>query len=773
MAVSKRIRTDLALETTERFKEENTEIRGVEIQEDYDEEKDVRTTVVRIVTENGAKAMGRPQGTYITIEAPDLSVPDEDYHREISEEISKHLKQLIDLKKEKSILVVGLGNAGITADALGPHVVENLRMTRHIIREYGLRGIDHEKMHRVSGIVPGVMAQTGMETAEIIQGVVAETKPDVVVAIDALAARSVRRLNRTIQITDTGIHPGSGVSKIVIGRSSATKRHLLSKPTLTEKLIDYAPNLDVHIIPDTVSNAAVYQLRGGRKKNHIVFSVTDTLKSTSILILSSLVGMIFQKFGFDEANIITVFVLGVLATAVITNHQIYSLISSIVSVLVFNFLFTEPQFTLQAYDQGYPVTFIIMFLAAFLTGSLAIRIKNQAKQAAQSAYRTKVLFDTNQLLQQAKDKNEIVSATSNQLIKLLGKDIVFYLADGEVLDTPHIFSVTEENLESCISENEKAVAGWVLKNNKRAGATTGTLSNAKCLYLAVRSSSMVYGVIGIVMGEIPLDPFENSILLSILGECALALENEKNAREKQEAAILAKNEQLRANLLRAISHDLRTPLTSISGNASNLLSNSDSFDNDTKKQLYMDIYDDSMWLINLVENLLAVTRIEEGRLNLHITEDLMEDVITEALHHINRKSEEHHISVESKEEFLLAKMDAKLIVQVIINIVDNAIKYTPKNSHIVIRTEKRGKQAIVSISDDGNGIADEIKPRIFDMFYSGANQIADSRRSLGLGLSLCKSIINAHGGELTVSDNLPHGTVFTFTLPAGEVKVYE
>ena len=211
MAVSKRIRTDLALETTERFAEENTEIRGVEIQEEYDEEKDVRTTVVRIVTENGAKAMGRPQGTYITIEAPDLSVPDEDYHREISEEISKHLKQLIDLKKEKSILVVGLGNAGITADALGPHVVENLRMTRHIIREYGLRGIDHEKMHRVSGIVPGVMAQTGMETAEIIQGVVAETKPDVVVAIDALAARSVRRLNRTIQITDTGIHPGSGV----------------------------------------------------------------------------------------------------------------------------------------------------------------------------------------------------------------------------------------------------------------------------------------------------------------------------------------------------------------------------------------------------------------------------------------------------------------------------------------------------------------------------------------------------------------------------------
>ena len=226
MAVSKRIRTDLALETTERFAEENTEIRGVEIQEEYDEEKDVRTTVVKIVTENGATAMGRPQGTYITIEAPDLSEPDEDYHREISEEISVYLRQLIDLKKEKSILVVGLGNAGITADALGPHVVENLRMTRHIIREYGLRGITHEKMHRVSGIVPGVMAQTGMETAEIIQGVVAETKPDVVIAIDALAARSVRRLNRTIQITDTGIHPGSGVGN---HRNGLTEENLQVK----------------------------------------------------------------------------------------------------------------------------------------------------------------------------------------------------------------------------------------------------------------------------------------------------------------------------------------------------------------------------------------------------------------------------------------------------------------------------------------------------------------------------------------------------------------
>lgn len=226
MSGSRRIRTDLALETTERFAEENTEIRGVEVHEEYDEEKDVRTTVVKIVTENGAKSMGRPQGTYITIEAPELSTPDEDYHREISEEISTHLRKLIDLEKEKSVLVIGLGNAAITADALGPQVVDNLLMTRHIIKEYGLRGIKHKKMHRISGIAPGVMAQTGMETAEIVQGIVSETKPDVVVAIDALAARSVRRISRTIQITDTGIHPGSGVGN---HRNGLTEENLQVK----------------------------------------------------------------------------------------------------------------------------------------------------------------------------------------------------------------------------------------------------------------------------------------------------------------------------------------------------------------------------------------------------------------------------------------------------------------------------------------------------------------------------------------------------------------
>ena len=204
------VRTDLALEVRESYEEDDIRLRGVKVEEQSDKQKEIYTTIVHIETENGAKAMGKPVGIYITIEAPNMSSPDEGYHREISIEFAKHLRKMLG-KERDSILVVGLGNREVTPDALGPNVVNNLHITRHMIKEYGRLPSDVEKTGEISAIVPGVMGQTGMETLEIIKGVVQETHPKVVIAVDALAARSTRRLNRTIQITDTGINPGSGV----------------------------------------------------------------------------------------------------------------------------------------------------------------------------------------------------------------------------------------------------------------------------------------------------------------------------------------------------------------------------------------------------------------------------------------------------------------------------------------------------------------------------------------------------------------------------------
>ncbi len=204
------IRTDLALEARESCEADHIKLRGVRVEEEKDEEREVYTTTVVIETENGAKALGKPVGTYVTIEAPNMSSPDEDYHREISQEIAEHLQKLLG-DRRRSVLVVGLGNREVTPDALGPNVVGNLNITRHMIKEYGRLSGASGSGAQISALVPGVMAQTGMETLEIIKGVVDETKPEAVIAIDALAARSTKRLNRTIQITDTGINPGSGV----------------------------------------------------------------------------------------------------------------------------------------------------------------------------------------------------------------------------------------------------------------------------------------------------------------------------------------------------------------------------------------------------------------------------------------------------------------------------------------------------------------------------------------------------------------------------------
>ena len=206
------IRTDLALEQKERFEADNVEIPGVVLEENNDEGRNIKVTTVRIETENGAKIMGKPVGTYITLEAPELTVPDEGYHREVSAEILQFLRQLLDIGKEDfSVLVAGLGNRQVTPDALGPYVADNLNITRHIVKEYGKYAMGKDRVCLLSAIVPGVMGQTGMETVEIIRGVVEETRPDAVIAIDALAARNSKRLNRTVQITDTGISPGSGV----------------------------------------------------------------------------------------------------------------------------------------------------------------------------------------------------------------------------------------------------------------------------------------------------------------------------------------------------------------------------------------------------------------------------------------------------------------------------------------------------------------------------------------------------------------------------------
>ena len=562
----------------------------------------------------------------------------------------------------------------------------------------------------------------------------------------------------------------SNVTKIVIGQSNAKRNHFFSKLTLTEKLIEIVPDIDIHIISDAVKTRS-YQKRAFTWYVEKP-SAKDYFLTVFIFAVCTFIGLLFQKLNFTDTNIVTIYILGVLVTSIVTDGYLCSVAGSFLSVVLFCFFLTEPRMSFQTYAVGYPVTFLIMLISSVLTGALAAKLKTHAKMSAQLAFRTQVLFDTDRLMQKAKGETEILDVTCTQLIRLLNRNITAYVVENGTLSGGKLFSREKEDTEDFLIPEEQQIARWVYENRQRAGASTQHFPQAKCLYLAIRSGNSVYGVIGIPLQKETLDSFEYSILLSVINECALAMENAKNAMEKEKNAVLAKNEQLRADLLRAISHDLRTPLCSISGNADMLLCNSDRLDEATKHQIYTDIYDDSEWLIGVVENLLSITRLNDGRLKFKFTDQLLDEVILESLRHISRKHDDYKI-VADCEELVLTRMDVRLIIQVLVNLIDNAIKYTPSGSVICIRGIKKDGKAQISVEDNGLGIPEEMKPHIFEMFYTGKTTVMDSHRSLGLGLALCHSIIEAHDGTLILTDQDPHGCNFTFTLPLSEVTLNE
>ena len=532
---------------------------------------------------------------------------------------------------------------------------------------------------------------------------------------------------------------------------------------------------DAAIGEDIFSNSAsagVYH--GNKPKKAVLLSILlDMIKTIVVIAVATGIGLAFRNLGVSMLNVITIYIFGVLVLSLLISNRWFCLISSIISVLAFNFFFTEPFFSLSAYDSSYPITFVVLFCTAFITSSLAAKIKQNSRQSKQKEFQTRVLFDAHKLLQKAETESEVTAAAANQLVKLLNRSVIFYGEKRGKLSEPKIFSAEGETVpEEYVLPDERQAAEHAFGSDQGSGEAAESVYTSKCLYLAARVNDRAYGVFGIAVGNNKLDSFEKGVVLSIIGELALSLDNLRNIKEKNDAAVLAQHEQFRANLLRSISHDLRTPLTSISGNAGFLIAEGEGIEPEMRAIIYKSIYDDSLWLINLVENLLSATRIEDGTTKLRLRSELMEEVIDEAVSRV-RNTSGRKISVNEGDEFLILKIDARLIVQVIVNILDNAVKYSPDGTEINVNVFRQGKNVAVEISDFGKGVSDKDKPRIFDMFYTAETKIADSRRSMGLGLAVCKSIITAHGGEISVRDNKPTGSVFCFTLPVEEVNIHE
>jgi len=559
-----------------------------------------------------------------------------------------------------------------------------------------------------------------------------------------------------------------GITNIVVGKSRSKKTlKSLFDIDFEDKLISLMLNTEIYIIPDNATAKPFKTQKVIHWRSNLVFSWGDTLKSFGMLVLATLLALGVREVGVGDLNIIMVYILSVLIISRITVGYLYGVTASVLSVLTYNFLFVEPYFTFNAIQAGYPMTFLIMLLVALFTSALMVRIKTQAKMAAAREQKTEVLYEINKKLLVTRGITNIIELTNQYITKLYERSIIFY-GEDPINEKPGSLTQALSDTDAAFlhTPDEQAVAHWVFVNKKRAGAGTDTLMGAGAFYMPILSQGNVLGVLGISCANgIKLNHDNRVFLRMIASLVAMALERQHLSDEQRQIMIEAEKESMRGNLLRAISHDLRTPLTAISGASSAILENKKTMDEQTHDKLVMGIKEDSLWLIRMVENLLSVTRISEASMNVAKTSEAVEEIVSEAVSRVRSKFNGCNITVKVPNELLFVPMDATLIEQVIINLLENAIKHSQQGSKIELTVKKTNQSAVFEVSDNGEGIPVQELPTLFDGYSSGKNRSADSSRGMGIGLSICRSIIKAHNGRIEAKNKTGGGAILQFVLP--------
>ncbi len=560
----------------------------------------------------------------------------------------------------------------------------------------------------------------------------------------------------------------SGITNIVIGKSRKKKTiRNMFEMALEDKLISLLPDIEVHIIPSMLVQKPYRKPKRIRLNRNLYLSWSDTLKTLAVLIIATLLCWGLTKIGIGEQNIIMVYLLSTLVVSRITMGYFYGVLSSLLSVLAFNFFFTEPYLTFNAIQPGYPVTFGVMLLVALATSALTVRVKTQARLAAHREHRTGVLYEINKKLLATRGMGNIIELTNDYVAALFERSVIFYAKEPGNPDRGTLTqSPLDPNSSYLSTDDELAVAHWAFVNQKIAGAGTDTLMGAGGFYMPVVSQGNVLGVIGVSCTKGTLRQNQRSFLHMIMLQVAMALERQLLSNEQRRILVEATKEKMRSNLLRAISHDLRTPLTGILGASSAILENN--LDTIMHNKLISNIRDESQWLIRMVENLLSVTRIQEGTMSVAKEPEAAEEIVAESLSRIRTRYPDRKITVKVPDDLLLVPMDGTLIAQVLINLLENAIKHSPENSEVVVDVIKKENTAQFEVIDNGEGIAEQDLPYLFDSYVPNGKKSSDSSRGMGIGLSICMSIIKAHHGTMEAENRKQGGAVFRFTLPLKE-----
>lgn len=483
-----------------------------------------------------------------------------------------------------------------------------------------------------------------------------------------------------------------------------------------------------------------------------------------VLLLSTLMSLGFRQMGLHEVNFALTYIVGVIVFAYFTEGLVSSIITSALAVILFDYFFIEPYGSLWFINKESLVTFTLIFVAAVLSSSLTVKAKREAYTSRMHAKRFQFQYQLSQKLLKiqsiddlAKQVGEGISSNLDLSLWLVFKrdDQLrrLYFENGKLQETRNLAAHHMSEIKSIIEAPKTSLVPKRFYDDQDV------------YYVPIQGTSECFGVFGLVVDETKLSVEHEELTLVIANLMAVAIERERFAEERRRAAILAESEQFRANLLRAISHDLRTPLTSINGVIGYIFENMELLSVDQQKQLLKNASDDAHWLIHTVENILSLTKLEEGHFVIKTKPEYLEELLEEAIRRTEKRSQYHKINVLLPKEPVCIQAEARLIEQVFINIIDNAVKYTPEGSKIDIVVDVKIDTVRIRFEDNGPGIPAKDYSKLFNRFYTTAETSDRNRRGIGLGLDICKSIIEAHQGQISVYNNQKGGATFEIILP--------
>lgn len=462
----------------------------------------------------------------------------------------------------------------------------------------------------------------------------------------------------------------------------------------------------------------------------------SVMKLLSVLALSLMCSLLIARLGVGNESIIMVFLLGVLFVTVLTKGYIYGLVASVASVVLFNFFFTEPRYTFLIYNAVDIMLLVFFLITAVVSGTVASRLQRQIDISSRNELTARLLYEVAEGFLHVTGKRNIILRGIRYIFDNTG------FASRVILDGDRQEYFSQEHAQT----------------------------DAESIRLPIQGVTKPMGSIAVYCGQAALTVQQDLVVKTVAAQLGIALDREYGYHEREEIRIAMERERLRSTLLRSVAHDLRSPLTALTGASSLLADEFERLSPEEQKKLAADISEEMTWLANLVENILNMTRIGEGQLVLNKEYEVVDDVVNEALSHMARVLQNRQLEVSLPDEVITLPMDGKLIVQVLVNLLDNAVKHTPPESGISLAVYPQGDKTIFEINDTGHGIEAGIMDRLFDGFVASKNAVIDGKRGMGLGLTICKAVIEAHGGSIWAENRPAGGAHFAFSLPMEEGK---